>query len=202
MVLTPQDKFLILASGAAGALLRWHVHGSRGWCASVLRKCPCPGELAAPRGWQSTHRIPSAIGPALWSNCPSKDVLARAVAHAPRANPFFPSHPTDGVWEFITSREAVELVGACRSPEDACQAVRDVAAGSGPAPAGFNSLHPPARPAAGLPGGMGSPTARLACSSHPHLLPGPRGSRARPRAKLPPLLQPALRRDPKRSSNY
>lgn len=30
---------------------------------------------------------------------------------------------SDGVWEFISSKEAVELVGSCDTPEEACRAV-------------------------------------------------------------------------------
>jgi serine/threonine protein phosphatase PrpC len=30
---------------------------------------------------------------------------------------------SDGVWEFISSKEAVEMVGACDTPEDGCRLV-------------------------------------------------------------------------------
>jgi serine/threonine protein phosphatase PrpC len=30
---------------------------------------------------------------------------------------------SDGVWEFISSKEAVELVGSCDTPEDGCRLV-------------------------------------------------------------------------------
>lgn len=32
---------------------------------------------------------------------------------------------SDGVWEFISSQEAVELVGASESPEEGCRTVSD-----------------------------------------------------------------------------
>ena len=32
-----------------------------------------------------------------------------------------------GVWEFITSKEAIELVGDCETPEEACRVVSDQA---------------------------------------------------------------------------
>jgi serine/threonine protein phosphatase PrpC len=35
---------------------------------------------------------------------------------------------SDGVWEFISSLEAVELVGNSRTPEEGCRAVRKAAA--------------------------------------------------------------------------
>lgn len=33
---------------------------------------------------------------------------------------------SDGVWEFISSQEAVELVGAAESPEEGCRTVSDI----------------------------------------------------------------------------
>lgn len=30
---------------------------------------------------------------------------------------------SDGVWEFITSKEAIDLIGDCDTPEEACRLV-------------------------------------------------------------------------------